>query len=119
MPRSPSPRALSNTVDLYRFLGVQDPDAGVATNPYGTTLATSVPSSVQPDDPIRYVDEPTGRIIEKTAYTVIFATDYALRADDKIVWVDDAGTTRSLFVLGTANQAGKGATFAVHVEERL
>jgi hypothetical protein len=118
MARSPSARALSNVVDLYRFTGTQDADGGVAPNPYGSALATAVPCSVQPDNPIRFFDEAIGRIVEKTPYNVFFATDYALKADDKIVWVDDTGATRNLFVFGTANEAGKGGTFTVHAEER-
>ena len=118
MTRSPSARALSNTVDLYRFVPAQDPDAGVAAGPYGAALATAVPCSVQPDDPVRFYDEQIGRIVEKTPFDVFFATDYALKADDKIVWVDDAGTRRNLFVLGTAGEAGKAGTFTIHAEER-
>src|SRR4051812_28349522 len=110
--RSPSARVLSNTVDLYRFAGTQDADAGVAADPYGAALATSVPCSVQPGDPTRYVDEALGRIVEKTPYHVFFAADPALESDDKIVWVDDAGTTHNLFVSGTANEAGRGGAFS-------
>src|SRR3569623_2585427 len=120
MARSPSARALSNTVDLYRFLPVQDPDAGVAAGPYGAALATSVPCSVQPDDPVRSTDRSIGRIVEQTSYHVFFnddAADYALQADDKIVWTDDDGTERSLYVLGTVDEAGKGGTFTVHALE--
>ncbi len=120
MARSPSARALSNTVDLYRFAPVQDPDAGVAAEPYGTAFATSVACSVQPDAPVRYADQSIGRIVEQTGYHVFFddAADYALQADDKIIWTDDAGTERSLYVLGTVSEAGKGGTFTVHAEER-
>lgn len=119
MPNSPSLMGLSNRVSLYRFTGAQDPDAGLATDSYDPAFATAVPCSVQPDEPMRYFDENTGRIAEKTPYDVFFVTDYSLRAHDKIVWVDNTGTTRNLIVFGSANQAGKGAAFVVHAEEQL
>ena len=123
MPRSPSARALSNTVDLYRFVGKQDEDAGLSDVPgdaYALTpFAAAVACSVQPDDPLRFLDDRTGRLVEKTPYTIFFSTDYSLDLNDKIVWTDDAGATRNLFVFGTANQAGKGGVFAVTAEERL
>ena len=118
MPRSPSARALSNLCDLYRFLGNQDEDAGLAETQYGAAFATAVPCSVQPDDPIRFLDDRTARIIEKTPYNVFFRTDYSLASNDRITWVDDTGTTRNLYVFGTANQAGKGGAFVVTAEER-
>lgn len=117
--RSPSARALSNRVDLYRFVPVQDPDAAVAAGSYGAPLATSVPCSVQPRETVRSVDRTNGRVVEQCAYVVIFAADYALRADDKIVWLDDAGGTRELFVMGTINESGKAGAFTVRAEERL
>jgi hypothetical protein len=117
MLRSPSARALSNTVDLYRFTGTQDADGGVAASPYGVAIATSVPCSVQPNDPIRLVDKTTMRIVERTPYDVYFATNYLLQADDKIVWTDDAGTVRTLVVMGSANQAGQGGAFVVSAQE--
>ena len=116
--RSPSSRILTNTVDIYRYAPTQDADGGIAPSPYGAAAATAVACSVQPDDPMRLYDDKTGRIIEKTVYDVLFATDYSLKADDKLVWTDDAGTTRTLFVMGTANQAGRGGCFSVSAEER-
>lgn len=119
MTLSPSAYALSNAVDLYRFLGTQDEDAGLTETQYGAAFATAVPCSVQPDDPIRFLDDRTGRLVEKTPYNVFFATNYALKVNDKIAWTDDAGTVRKLFVFGTADQGGKGGTFVVTAEERL
>lgn len=112
----PSPQSLSNTVDLYRFGGTQDPDGGVIAS--YTLIASSVPCSVQPDDPMRFLDEKTGRIIQKTAYSVFFATNYGLKADDKIVWADDLGNTRTIFVFGVDNEAGKNSVFVANCEER-
>jgi hypothetical protein len=119
MPRSPSPRILTNTVDLYRYTGAQDADGGVAADPYGTALASGVACSVQPDRPRRDLDPSTGRLAEKTPYRVYFATDHGLRAGDKIVWVDQTGKTRTLIVAGASDQAGKGGAIAVLAEEAL
>lgn len=116
--RSPSARCLPNRVDLFRFAPTQDEDAGVLANPYGAAFATAVPCSVQPAEPGRFVDRETSRGIQKTTYNVTFATDRGLVADDKIVWVDEAGTIHVLFVHGSADQAGRGAAFVVSCEEQ-
>jgi hypothetical protein len=47
----------------------------------------------------------------------MFTENYSLKTDDKIVWVDTAGTTRNLFVLGSDDQAGRGAVFVVNCQE--
>ena len=117
MALSPSAYALSNVVDLYRFTGAQDPDAGVAPGGYGAAFATGVACSIQPDDPVRMLEDGTARIVERTPYNVFFASDPGLKTDDKIVGTgDSAGVV--LFVFGTANQAGKGGTFVVTAEQR-
>jgi hypothetical protein len=118
VPKSPSPRALSNTATLYRAVHTQDADAGDVPS-YGSALASAVPCSVQPADPERFLDPATGRLIQKTMFDVYFRTDYALVADDLIVWVDNAGISHNLYVHGSADQAGKAACFVVSTEERL
>jgi len=117
MAISPSAYSLSNTCDLYRFTGAQDPDAGVAPGPYGAPFATGVACSIQPDDPIRFLDDATGRLVERIPYDVFFAADPGLKTDDKIVGTG-ASSGVVLFVFGTANQAGKGGTFCVTAEQR-
>lgn len=117
--RTPSARCFPNTVTIYKFNGDQDPDAGVAPNPYDATpIASNVACSVQPDEPMRFLDEKTGRIVEKQPYNVLFGVDYGLATDDKIVWVDPRGTTHNLYVFGVADQAGRAAMWEVHAEER-
>src|SRR4051794_31324477 len=105
--RNPSSRILANTVALYRFVPSQDPDAGVGADPY-ILLASVVPCSVQPHDPEREFDA-TGKVVESRAYDLVFATDHGLLANDKAVWVDGLGTSRNLFVSGSADQAGRGS----------
>ena len=116
--RKPSSRCLINRVSLYRFAPVQDEDAGVAANPYGAAFAADVACSVQPAAPERFLDGDTARLIQKTMWNVMFATDYSLATDDKIVWVDTAGVTRNLYCYGNADQAGRGEAFVVSCEER-
>lgn len=115
--RSPSNRILRNRVDIYRVVRTQDADAGTLPT-YPTALATSVPCSTQPDLPTREFDDAANRIVEKTNWDVMFATNYSLTADDKIVFVDDASITRNLYVRGSADQAGRGGAFVVSCEER-
>jgi hypothetical protein len=116
--RSPSARGLINRVDLYRFVPTQDEDAGVAANPYGAPFATSVPCSVQPALPTRELDDNAAKLVDKTTYDVMFATNYSLALEDKIVWVDNVGVTHKLFVRGNADQAGRGGAFVASCEER-
>lgn len=117
--RKPSSRCLVNTVSLFRFVAVKDAAGGVTGTPYTTALATAVPCSVQPAQPERGFDNVTGRLYQDNMYNVMFRDNYSLGLDDKIVWVDDAGTSRNLYVHGTADQAGRGAAFVVQCEERL
>jgi hypothetical protein len=97
---------------------VQDEDAGVTANPYGAAFATDVPCSVQPALPSREFDDTGARIVEKTMYDVMFRDNYSLKADDKIVWVDDVSVSHNLYVHGNADQAGRGAAFVVSCEEK-
>lgn len=115
--RQPSARCLPNTVDLFRFAPTKDAAGGITGSPYTTAFATGVSCSVQPSAPERFLDDATGRLIQKTVYDVMFTQDYSLRTDDKIVWVDPAGATRKLFVLGSDDQAGRGAVFVVNCQE--
>lgn len=114
----PSASVLKNRVDLYRFTPVQDPDGGVSADPYGTAFQTSVACSVQPQRPLRYIDETTGRIVQKQPVNVLFGSNPTLKIDDKIVWVDPAGTTHNLFVLGVNDNAGRGYMWTASCEER-
>lgn len=114
----PSPRTLSNRVALYHVAPSQDDDGGVAADPYGGPFATDVPCSVQPARPERFFDRASGRLTQRTWYHVVFRANPALVADDKVVWVDDAGVRRELYVHGGADQAGRGAAFIVTCEER-
>ena len=116
--RKPSPRCLPNRVALYRFTPAQDEDAGVQSSSYPSAFAADVPCSVQPDSPTRFFDPITSRLIEQTRYHVMFVENFSLVADDKIVWVDDAGVSHSLFVHGQADQAGRAAAYIVSCEER-
>lgn len=116
--RSPSARSLPNRISLYRFAPTQDEDAGVEADPYGAAFATDVPCSVQPAEPERIIDGKASRLGQKTSYHVMFANDPGLVADDKLVWVDAAGTSHNLYVQGCADQAGRGAAFVVRCEER-
>lgn len=116
--RKPSSRCLVNRVSLYRFTPTQDEDAGVTADPYGAAFATDVPCSIQPAAPERFLENDTARLIQKTMWNVMFAANYSLATDDKIVWVDDAVVTHELFVRGNADQAGRGGAFVVSCEER-
>lgn len=108
---------MPNTVDLYRFTPTKDAAGGITGSPYTTAFAIGVTCSVQPSAPVREMVDATGRLIQATVYDVMFTVNYSLKTDDKIVWVDTAGATRSLFVLGTDDQAGRGRVFVVNCQE--
>lgn len=114
----PSPRCLSNRVALYRLSPTQDEDAGFGADPYGPPFATDVPCSVQPAQPVRVLDPATRRMVESTRYDVMFRDDHSLVVDDKLVWVDEAGTSHTLYVRGAVDQAGRGLAIVVSCEER-
>lgn len=115
--RQPSARCLPNTVDLYRFVGTKDAAGGITGTPYTTAFATGVTCSVQPSAPERFLDDRTGRLIQKTVYDVMFTANYSLKTDDRIIWVDNVGATRKLDVLGSDDQAGRGGVFVVNCQE--
>lgn len=116
--RKPSARCLVNTVDLYRFTPTMDAAGGITGDPYATAFAEGVRCSVQPALPVREFDDEGQRLVQKTMYNVMFAANYSLKIDDKIVWVDSASVPHNLYVHGNADQAGRGAAFVVSCEER-
>jgi len=108
---------MPNRVDLYRFTPTKDAAGGITGSPYTTPFATNVACSVQPSSPERFLDEATGRLTQKTVYDVMFNTNYSLKTDDRIVWVDNADVSHKLDVLGSDDQAGRGAVFVVNCQE--
>ena len=115
--RQPSARCLPNRVDLYRFTGTKDAAGGITGTPYTTAFATGVVCSVQPSAPVREMMNDAGRLIQTTVYDVMFTSNYSLKTDDKVVWVDSAGVTHNLLVIGLDDQAGRGAVFVVNCQE--
>ncbi len=119
MPNHLTNNILTNRVDLYVFQPSQDPDAGAVgdDSAYPLPLAQSVRCSVQPEPPERYTDQE--RQSGLTVYNVLFRKNYGLSVNDRIVWVDDNGVTRTLVVTQTRNLAGRSGAWHVRAQERF
>ena len=120
--RRPSARILSDAVALYRYTPTQDGNGfavGDATA-YTTLIAASVPCSVQPGETQVVYDAQKRPSAQVRDYLIVFASDPGLAARDKIVWVDDLGTPRTIFASGPATcAAGRSAVWEAHGTERL
>jgi hypothetical protein len=115
--RSPSSRVLINRVDIYVATPGRDSDGGVQF-PYPASLAMrGVACTVQPQVVAEIEDQ--GRVTKITEFKIIFGTPQNLSPKDKIVWVDNAGVTRLMFVEADRDEAGRGAAFTVHATERV
>lgn len=116
--RSPSPRILADTVDIYRLdptrAGAYDADGGlVAANAYPATPDVSaVPCRVCLDYGQR-VEDANGRVATGNGGLIIFGSDPGVSLNDKIVW----GTT-TLYVDGSTDMAGAGSAWGVPVQGR-
>lgn len=117
--RSPSARVLANYVSLYRFTPPVDADGAVQGDDaaYTTVIANAVKCSVQPQSPDRMTDQE--RMSAKSVWLIIFASDPGVRLNDRVTWVDTAGTTRKLIVTLARDLAGRGGAWEVRAEERV
>lgn len=118
--RSPSARCLPNYVDLYKYTYPLDADSAVVGDDtaYPTAFATGVRCSIQPQPFERMTDQE--RISAKAVFLALFASNYGLAVNDRIVWVDpSANTTYKLVVTATRNLAGRASAWEVRCEERL
>lgn len=115
---APTAAVLANRVTLYRYAPQQDADGGVdsGTAYSAAPIAANVPCSVQAQSVAQ--DDGQGRVSLLTYWEVVFATAYALGLRDKVVWTDASGATRTLFVVGTVDMAGRGGAFGVTCVEK-
>ena len=115
--RNPSARVLINRVNIYAAIPGRDVDGGVQF-PY-PPMPTYVkqPCTVQPISASEIEDQ--GRITMIRGYKIMFGVPIALSPRDKIVWVDNVGNTRNIFVQANRDEAGRGAAFTVYAEERV
>jgi hypothetical protein len=111
-----------NAVTIFKFTPHQDSmafDVG-DDSAYTVIRASDVPCSVQPGETTLVYDQNTSRTSSVTPYTVYFAANPEVVQRDRLIWVDDEGTTRTLIASGpSSNQAGRSAVWAVKAEEVL
>lgn len=120
--RSPSARVLINSVDIYVGTEGRDLNAGPKEiYPTSPTYA-AVPCTVQ----VGAYTEQTAtdadgqdRITQLLEYRIMFGQNYGITARDKIIYVDSAGTSHTLFAQAQRDEAGRGAAFTIRADERL
>ena len=113
----PDRYALPNLVDLYTRIPTQDKDR--ATIPTCTLFASQVPCSVQAHSVVTRYDENTQAIIQFIPYSIFFASNPGLKQYDQIWWLDTLGNVHKILVIGTRDEAGRGASFVIDAEERI
>lgn len=121
MPNAPSRRALSNQVDLYAYAPGQDAEAGLV--PTYTLAAQGVPASVQQVSADRMSDQERVSglaVFEVFLYSVAPRLAATLSQHWKVIWRDNAGVTRTLFVSAQPEDlAGKGRAWCARCQERV
>lgn len=115
--RKPSGRVLANRVDIYRATTVR---RGTGYDPtYSATPdVAGVPCSVQNSSRMGG-ETGTARLTQVNEYDVMFAADYGLMIRDRLVWVDSAGTSHTLYIETSYDNAGRGAAFTVSCTELI
>lgn len=115
--RHPSPRALGDTVNVYRFnatrTGGLDVDRTLTTGgAYAATPdLTAIPCRVSLEYGSRVDDQE--RISTINNGLIVFGQDYGLKLNDKVDW---NGTI--LFIEGSTDMAGAGMAWGVPVSGR-
>lgn len=115
--RRPSGRVLANRVDVYSATWTRGLD-GSPMPQYPTVTYPAEPCSVQFEG-VRVNTDEFRRVSEDKDYRIVFGRDLGLKPRDKIVWVDNAGTTRLLFVEASKDYAGRGAAYGVRATETV
>ncbi len=88
----------AHTVTVYRFKPGQDADGGARALYPDAAYLTDVACQVENGSSGRLYDQ--SRVIEGDDYTIFFASNLGFGINDKIVWVDNSGTTHDLIIDG-------------------
>lgn len=115
--RSPSARVLINRVNIFQSMSARDNDGGPQYPYPSKPTYLNQACTVQPIGAAEVEDQ--GRITMIRSYKIMFGVPIALNPRDKIVWVDNVGNTRNIFVQANRDEAGRGAAFTVYAEERV
>lgn len=114
--RSPSAKVTINSVSIFHAVTGRD-DVGGPTWTYpGTPDIACVACTVQPS--AREVEDEQLRVTMVVVYYVMFSLYVDVRARDQILWTDNGGKLRTLFVTSTFDEAGRGAAFTITAVER-
>ncbi len=118
--RSPSARLLNSRASLYRYAPAQDADAGQV--PSYTEIARNVPCALAPADATEQVGSGAppvqGKIMTEIKWTLVFAQNYSLRSQDKVVVTDNLGVAHPVFIHGMSTPGARNAVFVAEGVER-
>ncbi len=120
--RSPSARCLINSIDIYVATEGRDLNGGPLEVYPATPTYKGIPCTVQV---IAYTEQPASdadgqdRITQLLEYRIMFGQNYTITARDKIVYVDGAGVSHTLFAQAQRDEAGRGGAFTIRADERL
>ncbi len=114
--QSPSSQVLINSVDIYSASVGRDQDGGY--QPTYSLAYSSVPCTAQQKGIAEISDQ--DRITEVQLWRIMFGFPFpVVKARDKVVYVDFSGTTHTLFVDSSQDNAGRGAAFTIQCTERV
>ncbi len=115
--QSPSAQCLINSVDIYSAVLGRDRDGGYQPT-YPSKTYSAVPCSAQQKGIAEVSDQ--DRITEVQLWRIMFGFPFpVVKARDKILYVDFAGTTHTLFVDSSQDNAGRGAALTIQCTERV
>lgn len=111
----------TNLVDLYRFdvtrPNALDGNGSPTASAYPATPdSPAIPCSLQIDGPTTTEDQMIGQSIA-TGWAR-FYTNYMIKRFDKLIWIDAASVTHTLFCGGQTTLAGSDVAWRVPVTER-
>jgi hypothetical protein len=118
--RSPSARALDNTIDIYAALDTPASEGigGPVWNYPPTPTYARVPCTAQPVE-YEEITDAQERVTQVVHWKLIFASQQMIDPKDKFIFVDKSGVSHTLFVNAQRDNASRGAAFTVKAVERI
>lgn len=117
MMQSPSAMILINEVDIYQAVDGKDAVGGYAPT-YPALTYQAVPCMVEADDMYELVDE-QARITRYFVWYVMTGERYNLKPRSKIIFIDDAGATHTMFSEANRGEAERSGAYTIRAVERL
>jgi len=118
--QSPSTAILINEVDMYVSSPAvgRDLDGGPKWTYATTPTYRSVPCMLEADDMYELVDDQQ-RVTQYLVWYIMTGERCNLPARSKIIYVDDAGDTHTLFAEANRGEAERGGAYTIRAVEQL